>query len=181
MGIKWGFAKKVDKVHELPILCNPLTLSTYNPDDITMNASLPADIFEAMHELLHLFRARMREDMETLGADLTPNEVRVLMFAGRHPGRTQKELVDHSHMDKAQLARMLAQLQERGWLDRAPGAHDRRVRCLHLSAQGQALFDQLRQSRQALAARMLRDWEPAAQQQLMALLERAKLSVEAAP
>jgi DNA-binding MarR family transcriptional regulator len=142
-----------------------------------MTASLPADIFEAMHELLHLFRARMREDLDTLGTELTPNEVRVLMFVGRHPGRTQKDLVDHSHMDKAQLARMLAQLQEQGWLD----ARDRRVRCLRLSAQGQALFDRLRQSRQALAARLLKDWEPAAQQQLMQLLERAKASVEAAP
>jgi len=44
-----------------------------------------------------------------------------------------------------------------------------------------ALFDRLRQSRQALAARLLKDWEPAAQQQLMALLERARDSVEAAP
>jgi DNA-binding MarR family transcriptional regulator len=129
-----------------------------------MTASLPADIFEAMHELLHLFRARMREDLDTLGTELTPNEVRVLMFVGRHPGRTQKDLVDHSHMDKAQ-----------------PDARDRRVRCLRLSAQGQALFDRLRQSRQALAARLLKDWEPAAQQQLMQLLERAKASVEAAP
>jgi DNA-binding MarR family transcriptional regulator len=146
-----------------------------------MTASLPADIFEAMHELLHLFRARMREDLDTLGTELTPNEVRVLMFVGRHPGRTQKDLVDHSHMDKAQLARMLAQWQEQGWLDREPDARDRRVRCLRLSAQGQALFDRLRQSRQALAARLLKDWEPAAQQQLMQLLERAKASVEAAP
>jgi DNA-binding MarR family transcriptional regulator len=146
-----------------------------------MTASLPADIFEAMHELLHLFRARMREDLDTLGTELTPNEVRVLMFVGRHPGRTQKDLVDHSHMDKAQLARMLALLQEQGWLDREPDARDRRVRCLRLSAQGQALFDRLRQSRQALAARLLKDWEPAAQQQLMQLLERAKASVEAAP
>jgi DNA-binding MarR family transcriptional regulator len=146
-----------------------------------MTASLPADIFEAMHELLHLFRARMREDLDTLGTELTPNEVRVLMFVGRHPGRTQKDLVDHSHMDKAQLARMLAQLQEQGWLAREPDARDRRVRCLRLSAQGQALFDRLRQSRQALAARLLKDWEPAAQQQLMQLLERAKASVEAAP
>lgn len=146
-----------------------------------MNSSLPADIFEAMHELLHLFRARMRADMEALGTALTPNEVRVLMFVGRHPGRTQKELVDHSHMDKAQLARMLAQLQDQGWLDRAPDARDRRVRCLRLSAQGQALFDRLHQARQTLAARLLKDWEPAAQQQLMALLERAKGSVEAAP
>jgi DNA-binding MarR family transcriptional regulator len=146
-----------------------------------MTASLPADIFEAMHELLHLFRARMREDLDTLGTELTPNEVRVLMFVGRHPGRTQKDLVDHSHMDKAQLARMLAPLQEQGWLDREPDARDRRVRCLRLSAQGQALFDRLRQSRQALAARLLKDWEPAAQQQLMQLLERAKASVEAAP
>ncbi|MCG3781122.1 MarR family winged helix-turn-helix transcriptional regulator [Delftia acidovorans] len=146
-----------------------------------MNASLPADIFEAMHELLHLFRSRMREDMESMEPGLTPNEVRVLMHVGRHPGRTQRDLVDHSHMDKAQLARMLAQLQEQGWLDREPDARDRRVRCLSLSPQGQALFDRLRQSRQALAARLLKDWEPAAQQQLMALLERARDSVEAAP
>lgn len=146
-----------------------------------MNASLPADIFEAMHELLHLFRSRMREDMESMEPGLTPNEVRVLMYVGRHPGRTQRELVDHSHMDKAQLARMLAQLQEQGWLDREPDARDRRVRCLSLSPQGQALLDRLRQSRQALAARLLKDWEPAAQQQLMALLERARDSVEAAP
>lgn len=146
-----------------------------------MNASLPADIFEAMHELLHLFRSRMREDMESMEPGLTPNEVRVLMYVGRHPGHTQRDLVDHSHMDKAQLARMLAQLQEQGWLDREPDARDRRVRCLSLSPQGQALFDRLRQSRQALAARLLKDWEPAAQQQLMALLERARDSVEAAP
>ena len=98
-----------------------------------MNASLPADIFEAMHELLHLFRSRMREDMESMEPGLTPNEVRVLMYVGRHPGRTQRDLVDHSHMDKAQLARMLAQLQEQGWLDREPDARDRRVRCLSLS------------------------------------------------
>ena len=146
-----------------------------------MNASLPADIFEAMHELLHLFRSRMREDMESMEPGLTPNEVRVLMYVGRHPGRTQRDLVDHSHMDKAQLARMLAQLQEQGWLDREPDARDRRVRCLSLSPQVQALFDRLRQSRQALAARLLKDWEPAAQQQMMALLERARDSVQAAP
>ena len=90
-----------------------------------MNASLPADIFEAMHERLHLFRSRMREDMESMEPGLTPNEVRVLMYVGRHPGRTQRDLVDHSHMDKAQLARMLAQLQEQGWLDREPDARDR--------------------------------------------------------
>ena len=146
-----------------------------------MNASLPADIFEARHELLHLFRSRMREDMESMEPGLTPNEVRVLMYVGRHPGRTQRDLVDHSHMDKAQLARMLAQLQEQGWLDREPDARDRRVRCLSLSPQGQALFDRLRQSRQALAARLLKDWEPAAQQQMMALLERARDSIQAAP
>lgn len=146
-----------------------------------MNSSLPADIFEVMHELLHLFRARMRDELEHAGEGLTLNEVRVLMFVGRHPGRTQKELVDHSHKDKAQLARMLAQLQEQGWLEREPDARDRRVRCLRLSAQGQALFDRLHQARQALAARLLKDWEPAAQQQLMVLLERARGSVQAAP
>src|SRR5256885_8972839 len=64
-----------------------------------------------MHELLHLFRSRMREDMESMEPGLTPNEVRVLMYVGRHPGRTQRDLVDHSHMDKARSEEHTSELQ----------------------------------------------------------------------
>ena len=92
----------------------------------------------------------------------------------RHPGLTQKELVEHSHTDKAQMARTLAQLQDKGWLERSASASDKRVRCLQLSAQGQALYARLRRLREALAAELLQDCPPPLQAQLLALLEQAR-------
>ena len=98
------------------------------------------DVFEELHELMHLFRDRMMAASQTV-SDLTFNEMRVLMRTGRHPGLTQKDLVAHSHTDKAQMARTLSQLQDKGWLARTASEQDKRVRCLQLSAKGQALFE----------------------------------------
>lgn len=136
------------------------------------------DVFEELHELMHLFRDRMMAASQTV-SDLTFNEMRVLMRTGRHPGLTQKDLVAHSHTDKAQMARTLSQLQDKGWLARTASEQDKRVRCLQLSAKGQALFKALEQQREAVAQALLRDMPPEAQQQLLALLAQARASVQA--
>ena len=138
-----------------------------------MSSSIAADVFEVLHDLLHLFRARLLESLEAVQPGLTFNEFRILMHTGRHPGITQKELVEHSHTDKAQMARMLAQLQDRGWLERSASEADKRVRCLQLSAQGLQLFEQLRHQREQIANDLLRDFPAAEQKQLRALLQRA--------
>ena len=109
-----------------------------------MTTHAPADVFEAMHDLLHVYRAHMVRTMAAIHPDLTHNEVRALMFVGRHPGTTQRELVAHSGADKAQVARMVGMLQDKGWLESAPNAEDKRSRCLRLSAQGAALHQALR-------------------------------------
>ena len=100
-----------------------------------MPSSLSADVFDALHELLRIFRARMRQGLESAGPELSFGELRVLMYVGRHPGCAQKALVEHSRADKAQMARTLARLQDKGWLTRSESADDRRVRHLRLSAQ----------------------------------------------
>ncbi len=109
-----------------------------------MSTNRPAQIFEAMHDLVHVYRARMMEVVASIHSELTYNEVRALMFVGRHPGATQKELVQHASADKAQIARLVALLLDKGWLQCAPHEHDKRSRCLHLSPQGQALFNAVR-------------------------------------
>lgn len=131
-----------------------------------MSSSIAADVFEVLHDLLHLFRARLLESLEAVQPGLTFNEFRILMHTGRHPGITQKELVEHSHTDKAQMARTLAQLQDQGLLERSASEADKRMRCLQLSAQGQQLFKQLRTQREQIACELLRDF-PAAQQVLL--------------
>ena len=138
-----------------------------------MSSSLAADVFEVLHDLMHQFRARLLQSLERIQPGLTFNEFRILMHAGRHPGITQKELVEHSHTDKAQMARMLTQLQDKGWLERSASEADKRVRCLQLSAQGQQLFAQLKNQREQIAAELLRDFPVEQQTQLHALLQQA--------
>ena len=138
-----------------------------------MSSSLAADVFEVLHDLMHLFRARLLQSLERIQPGLTFNEFRILMHAGRHPGITQKELVEHSHTDKAQMARMLTQLQDKGWLERSASEADKRVRCLQLSAQGQQLFAQLKNQREQIAAELLRDFPANQQKQLRELLKLA--------
>ena len=139
-----------------------------------MSSSIAADVFEVLHDLLHLFRARLLESLEAVQPGLTFNEFRILMHTGRHPGITQKELVEHSHTDKAQMARTLAQLQDKGWLERSASEADKRVRCLQLSARGKQLFDQLRHRREQIATELL-SGTPAAQQALLHELLRQAL------
>ena len=145
-----------------------------------MSSSIAADVFEVLHDLLHQFRARLLQSLERIQPGLTFNEFRILMHAGRHPGITQKELVEHSHTDKAQMARTLAQLQDKGWLDRSASEADKRVRCLQLSTQGLQLFALLKNQREQIAAELLRDFPIDQQAQLRELLKLALSSAQSA-
>lgn len=139
-----------------------------------MNPSLAVEVFDTLHELQHLFRSRMRKSMEAVHPDLTFNEMRVLMRAGRHPGLTQRDLVENSHADKAQMARVLAHLQDRGLLTRSASKADKRVRCLHLSEQGQKVFARMRGLQERVAAELLADCAPSFQGQLLASLREVR-------
>lgn len=138
-----------------------------------MNSSLPVDIFDNLYELIRIFRSRMRKAMEARHPELTFNEMRLLMNTGRQPGITQKDLVEHSRIDKAQIARTLARLQEQGWLERIPSEDDRRVRCLHLSPEGRQLFTQLRDTQEKVAAVLLEGCPASTQAELLVLLRQA--------
>lgn len=144
-----------------------------------MTTHAPADVFEAMHDLLHVYRAHMVRTMAAIHPDLTHNEVRALMFVGRHPGTTQRELVAHSGADKAQVARMVGMLQDKGWLESAPNAEDKRSRRLRLSAQGATLHQALRDARRGLAASLLKGCDDATQAQLLALLAQVRSNLDA--
>lgn len=137
------------------------------------------DVFDAMHDLMHAYRAHMVRAMASVHPELTLNEVRALSFIGRHPGATQKELVAHSGADKAQVARMLGLLQDKGWLERQPNAEDKRSRCLALSPQGSALYKTLGESRQALAASALQNCDKSTQAQLMAQIQQLRAGLDA--
>src|SRR5690625_2525710 len=82
---------------------------------VTMtDSSTPLKVFETLHQLLHLFRREIRQNLEQSDSDLTFGELRVLAFIGRTPQCTPGPWVDCSAPTKAQLPGSSSNLKKEG-------------------------------------------------------------------
>jgi DNA-binding MarR family transcriptional regulator len=98
-------------------------------DQVNHNPGRPADdVLETMHAIMHLYRSAQHRSLRDGPNDLAHMEVKALGFFARHPGATQSELVAHSGRDKAQVARQIRALRERGLLEAKEDEQDRRLK-----------------------------------------------------
>lgn len=58
--------------------------------------------------------------------DLTPEQWAVLYRVGERDGQIQKEIAERSGKDKPTTTRILDALEAKGFIEKKPGAHDRR-------------------------------------------------------
>ncbi|MTV36875.1 MarR family transcriptional regulator [Duganella radicis] len=127
---------------------------------------------------MHLYRARQLRGLRDTPHELTHMEYKAMGFFARRPGATQGDLVAHSGRDKAQLARLLKGLRDKGMLDAEADADDRRITRLTLSAEGRRIFDSLHdlgvQASGAAVAGMSADQLA----QLQALLQQIRTNLE---
>lgn len=130
------------------------------------------DLIDQLHAVMHAFRSEMKRAVLESGHSLNGMEVRALLWIARHPGSSARELALHSGRDKAQLARVIQQLEHAGLVSREAHASDRRLQCLNLTAPGAALMESLQRERQLVSARMLGKLSAVEQKQLAALLAR---------
>ncbi|GAA6141619.1 MarR family winged helix-turn-helix transcriptional regulator [Hydrogenophaga sp. 5NK40-0174] len=142
-----------------------------------MSTKAPEEIMDAMHELLHLARAAQRQRMPDDG--LHPMEGRALGFFVRHPGGTQRELVQHSGRDKGQVARLIASLRDKGLLVAEPDAEDRRVTRLYPSESALALHGQVMAERKAVAADALTGLSAEDKRNLLRMLDHMQTRLSA--
>jgi DNA-binding MarR family transcriptional regulator len=105
-------------------------------------------------------------------------EIKVLGFFARRPGATQSDLAAHSGRDKAQLARLVRGLRERGLLDAAADEADKRSTRLTLSEAGQAMYAELHRHDGALAEVALEGLTDEQRATLLDLLERVRANLE---
>jgi DNA-binding MarR family transcriptional regulator len=149
-------------------------------DKVNQNPGAPAgEVMESMHTIMHLFRSRRQRSLRGEDHELVHMEVKVLGFFARHPGATQSDLAIHSGRDKAQLARLVRGLRERGLLAAETDAADRRSTRLRLSAAGQALHAGLYRHDGDLAASALAGLSELEQATLLGLLARVRANLEA--
>lgn len=104
-------------------------------------------------------------------------EWRALGFFARRPGACARDLVEHSGRDKAQVARLVRTLIDRGLLAATPAPHDQRVLQLHLTTDGQREAKRVQSLRERLDRRMLAALDAQERQQLCELLDRMHASL----
>lgn len=68
--------------------------------------------------------------------NLRPAQYSVLLMIAANPGRSQAEIGRTLNIERARLARMVQELEERGWLRRKASERDARSHTLMLTADG---------------------------------------------
>ena len=149
-------------------------------DQVNQNSAHAAlQVVDAMHKIMHLYRTQQHRSLRGAQHDLALMEIKVLGFFARHPGGSSSDLVAHSGRDKAQVARLIRGLRERGLLDAEADALDRRSTRLTLSPAGVELHTALHSHDGELAEAALAGLSGEECATLAALLARVRANLEA--
>lgn len=136
------------------------------------------DVLELVHSVMHRYRARQYRILRDGPHDITHMDARVLGFFARNPGATQSDLAAHSGRDKAQLARLIGGLRERGLLASSADADDRRSQRLSLTTDGQAVQKTLKVQARRLSRKAVAGFSTEEREGLVALLERVRTNLD---
>lgn len=150
--------------------------------DIVNNKAIRGEdtVLELVHVVMHQFRSQQHRALSDGMHGITHMESKVMGFFARRPGATQSDLVQHSGRDKAQLARLIKGLRERGLLSAEADTEDRRTVRLHATDAGLALQRALAEQGRAIEARAVAGLSADERLQLKTLLARVKANLDAA-
>jgi len=142
-----------------------------------MKTSAQPEILDRLHLLVSIFHRRMHEAVREDGDGLAPMEARTLRFLANHEGSTQRDMTQHTGRDKAQIARIVKALQERGLVDSTPDPDDGRSQRLRLTTAGRAMQRRMQQHRARFEQALAQGFDGAEQAALVAQLDRMVANV----
>ena len=137
-------------------------------------------VLELIHTIMHQYKTQQFQALRDGQYELTHMESKVLGYFGNHPGATQSDLSRHSGRDKAQLARLITALRERGLLQGEADAADRRNTRLSLTEAGKAMQQATHREAERLNQQAVHGMSAQQQQQLLELLEQVKSNLNKA-
>jgi DNA-binding MarR family transcriptional regulator len=105
-------------------------------------------------------RLRVERQAEGL-ASLSDTQLAALAVLDRHAAMTPGELAEHEKVQPPSMTRVIAVLEERRLVMRAPHPTDRRQVVLTVTEEGRTLVSQARRRRDAWLAKRLKELTPA--------------------
>ncbi|MBX3652550.1 MAG: MarR family transcriptional regulator [Ramlibacter sp.] len=147
-------------------------------DNVNHKSGTPeSDVLELVHAVMHDYRSRQYQFLRDGPHDITHMDGKVLGFFGRRPGATQSDLAQHSGRDKAQLARLIKGLREKGLLQAEADENDKRNVRLSLTEDGRAVQRALQLQARKLSAQAVAGMSTDERTQLLGLLQRVKTNL----
>lgn len=151
-------------------------------DNVNQSAEKAEEgVLDLIHTVMHLYRSKQYQVLRDGPHALTHMESKVLGYFQRHPRATQSDCARHSGRDKAQLARLITGLRERGLLEGEPDEADRRNFRLSLTPAGEAIQQVLAEQAQKLNAEAVRGLSAEEDQKLLALLMQVRHNLDSQP
>lgn len=148
-------------------------------DKVNLQDPASDEVLELVHQVMHQFRSQLFQALRQGAHEVTHMESKVLRFFVRHPGATQSDLVQHTGRDKAQLARLIKGLRERGLLNAVADEADRRNLRLTPTDEGLAIQRALQRQARELEAQAVTGLAAADKAQLLELLRRVQANLAA--
>jgi DNA-binding MarR family transcriptional regulator len=112
----------------------------------------------------------------TAGNSLRRGTISSLGLIAANPGISQKELTEHTVIDKSGMVAIVDSLEKLGWAVRKPSKSDRRRHALFVTPQGLAQLEILAAAVRKVEAEMLAKISPEELEYLRGLLDRMYLS-----
>jgi len=128
-----------------------------------------AGLATAMRISISRLARRLRVERLGLGGTetaLSDIQLAALAALERHESMTPGELAEHEKVQPPSMTRVIAVLEERGLVRRAPHATDRRQVVLTVTPEGRDLVQRVRRRREAWLAQRLHELSPEERQVL---------------
>ncbi len=89
--------------------------------------------------------AGMYRTEQLQGTDLNAGHTGYILYLCRNPGVSQEKLAEHLCINRSNVARQLAHLEEHGYVSRTPSETDRRVLLVFPTEKAEAILPRVRE------------------------------------
>ncbi len=135
------------------------------------------DVLDLLQQLTVELRTQFFQQLTPALPGLTAMHGRLLLMIANRTGSTAQQLTELLKRDKAQITRLLNDLQQSALVLRQTDPTDGRRQLLQLSEQGQQLAAELKTKKRRIAGKMLVGLTALQQQQMAELLTQMHLNL----
>lgn len=143
-------------------MSNPLQNSVSAADGLPL---MPGHLIRRLQQIAV---AIFLEDTAAFG--ITPVQFAALRGLAAHPGVDQRTLAAQVGLDASTLGGVVDRLESRRWVTRQPSQTDRRVKLLHITAEGVQLLRDMAPAIEASQQRILAPLSPSRRAQFISML-----------